>query len=120
MCKPSGSRRIIIDAFLTRGQNPNNELASLDYDGNDFQIGEFIKKGQLKIAIHAVKNSAEIKTALRQRPVHIAVFFDQSKYTVQYGPSQKSLVHFWKRAKIQPTAPISQKTPVYHHCPHSG
>ena len=91
MCKPSGSRRIIIDAFLTRGQNPNNELASLDYDGNDFQIGEFIKKGQLKIAIHAVKNSAEIKTALRQRPVHIAVFFDQSKYTVQYGPSQKSL-----------------------------
>lgn len=91
MCKPSGSRRIIIDAFLTRGQNLNNELASLDYDGNDFQIGEFIKKGQLRIAIHAVKNSAEIKAALRQKPVHIAVFFDQSKYTVQYGPSQKSL-----------------------------
>ena len=91
MCKPGGSRRIIIDAFLTRGQNPNNELTGLDYDGSDFQIGEFIKNGQLRIAIHRVKSSAEIKTALRQKPVHIAIFFDQSKYTVQYGPSQKNL-----------------------------
>lgn len=91
MCKPSGSRRVIIDAFLTRSQNSNNELANLDYNGNDFQIGEFIKNGQLEIIIHAVKNPTDIKNALRQKPVHIAIFFDQSKYTVQYGPSQKSL-----------------------------
>ncbi len=91
MCKPSGSRRVIIDAFMTRSQNSNNELAKLDYDGIDFQIGEFIKNGQLEIAIHEVNRPADVKAALVQKPVHIAVFFDQSKYTVQYGPSHKNL-----------------------------
>lgn len=91
MCKPAGSHRVVIDAFMTRSQNSNNELAKLDYDGTDFQIGEFIKNGQLEITIHEVSGPAGIKSALQQKPVHIAIYFDQSKYTLQYGPSHKSL-----------------------------
>ena len=91
MDKPSGHGRIIIDAFMTRNQNFNNELSKLDYEGRDFEIAEYIKNGRLEIILHSVSGPSEIKKALEEKPVHIAIYFDQSKYTVQYEPSHKNL-----------------------------
>lgn len=91
MNKPVGSGRIIVKAFMTRNQNINNELSKLDYEGKDFEIAEHIKNGRLEIILRSVSGPADIKKDLEKKPVHIAVFFDQSKYTVQYEPSHKNL-----------------------------
>ena len=75
-------QKFIYDVFYTRGQNGNTELASLDYSDKDYDIGEFIKTGRLTISIHT-KDLKGVQQELSTKPVHVAFYFDQSKYEVQ-------------------------------------
>ncbi len=84
-------KRVVYDVYLTRNQNGNTELSKLDYSGNDYEIGEFIRNDQISISIHNCKDSTEVKTALESRPVHVAFYFDQSSYAIEYGPNSRNL-----------------------------
>ena len=83
--------RIVYDAYLTRSQNGNSELAKLDYMISDYEVGEYIKSGKISISIQNLASSAEIKRVLDNRPVHLAFYFDQSSYSIEYGPTTKNL-----------------------------
>lgn len=83
--------RIVYDAYLTRLQNGNSELAKLDYMLSDYEVGEYIKSGKIAISIQNLASSSEVKKALDNRPVHLAFYFDQSSYTIEYGPTTKNL-----------------------------
>lgn len=84
-------RRIVYDVYLTRKQNGNTELSKLDYSGRDYEIGEFIKKDRISISIKNVESANEVKEILREKPVHVAFYFDQSAYSIEFGPNNKNL-----------------------------
>jgi len=54
-------------------------------------IGEYLKNGKLSINIRNIGSNKAIKDDLQQQPVHIAYYFDQASYTIEYGPSTKNL-----------------------------
>lgn len=83
--------RIVYDAYLTRFQNGNSELAKLDYMISDYEVSEYIKSGKISISIQNLASPAEIKCILNNRPVHLAFYFDQSSYSIEYGPTTKNL-----------------------------
>ena len=83
--------RIVYNAYLTRSQNGNSELAKLDYMISDYEVGEYIKCGKISISIQNLSSAAEIKKLLEDRPVHLAFYFDQSSYSIEYGPTTKNL-----------------------------
>lgn len=83
--------RIVYNAYLTRSQNGNSELAKLDYMISDYEVGEYIKSGKISISIQNLSSAAEIKKLLADRPVHLAFYFDQSSYSIEYGPTTKNL-----------------------------
>lgn len=87
----NGCDKVICDVFLTRHQNGNTELSKLDYSGKDYEIGELIKQGKISISIHNVQSPVDVRAALDFRPVHIAFYFDQSSYLIEYGPNNQSL-----------------------------
>lgn len=87
----NGCGRVVYDVYLTRKQNGNTELSKLDYSGKDYEIGEFIRKNKIAISIRNVESANEVKTALREKPVHIAFYFDQSAYAIEFGPNNKNL-----------------------------
>lgn len=82
--------RIVYDVYLTRSQNGNRELAKLDYMSDDYEVGEYVKSGRISIRIQNCESSTEIKKALKTRPVHLAFYFDQSSYSIEYGSTAKS------------------------------
>lgn len=84
-------KRVVYDVYLTRNQNGNTELSKLDYSGKDYEIGEFIRNDRIAISIHNCKDSTEVKVALEFRPVHVAFYFDQSSYSIEYGPNSHNL-----------------------------
>lgn len=84
-------RRVVYDVYLTRKQNGNTELSKLDYSGKDYEIGEFIKKDRISISIKNVDTANEVKALLAEKPVHVAFYFDQSAYSIEFGPNNKSL-----------------------------
>jgi hypothetical protein len=83
--------KIVYSIFLTRGQNGNTEMAKLEYDSKDYEIGKYISQGRLLVNIRNVPNLQEIKTELTNHPVHIAFYFDQSSYGIEHGPSTQQL-----------------------------
>ena len=83
--------KIILDVYYTRGQNGNTELANLDYADKDYNISEAIKSGRLVLSIHSVKTVEKIQEELTKRPVHVAFYFDQSKYEVKEEPDSGRL-----------------------------
>lgn len=83
--------KVIYTIFLTRGQNGNAEMAKLEYDSKDYEIGEYILQGRLLVSIRNVSNLQEIKSELTERPVHIAFYFDQSSYSIEHGPTNQQL-----------------------------
>lgn len=87
----SNVRRVVYDVYLTRGQNGNTELSRLDYSGMDYQIGEYIKDDRISISIRNLSGPADVKRALHDRPVHVAFYFDQSSYSIEYGPDSHNL-----------------------------
>ncbi len=87
----NGCARVICDVFLTRHQNGNAELSKLDYSGKDYEIGEFIKQGKISISIHNAQRSEDVRAALDFKPVHVAFYFDQSSYLIEYGPNNRNL-----------------------------
>ena len=58
---------------------------------SDYEVGEYIKSGKISISIQNLASSAEIKRVLDNRPVHLAFYFDQSSYSIEYGPTTKNL-----------------------------
>lgn len=84
-------QRVVYDVYLTRGQNGNTELYKLDYSGKDYKIGEFIKKDRISISIKNVESALEVKSELAKKPVHVAFYFDQSSYAIEFGPNTKNL-----------------------------
>ncbi|MCD1261382.1 DNA translocase FtsK [Paenibacillus athensensis] len=87
----NGCERIVYFAYLTRNQNGNSELAKLDYSSKDYEIGDLIKSGRISISIKNVASSNDVKQELQKKPVHLAFYFDQAAYSIEYGPSTKSL-----------------------------
>jgi hypothetical protein len=83
--------KVVYSIFLTRGQNGNAEMAKLEYDSKDYEIGKYISQGRLLVTIRNVSNLQEIKAELTKRPVHIAFYFDQSSYSIEHGPSTQQL-----------------------------
>lgn len=84
-------QRVVYDVYLTRGQNGNTELSKLDYSGKDYEVGELIKKDRISISIKNVESALEVKSELAKKPVHIAFYFDQSSYAIEFGPNTKNL-----------------------------
>ena len=83
--------RVVYDVYLTRGQNGNTEFSKIDYSGRDYEIGEFIKKDRISISIKNVDSALEVKNELAKKPVHVAFYFDQSSYAIEFGPNTKNL-----------------------------
>jgi hypothetical protein len=83
--------KVIYQIFLTRDQNGNAEIAKLDYNGKDYEIGDLIRNGHLVVIIKNVDNLVDIKAELAKRPVHVAFYFDQSSYKIEHGPSTQHL-----------------------------
>lgn len=83
--------RVVYDVYLTRKQNGNTELSKLDYSGKDYEIGEFVRQNKIAISIRNVESASEVKTALSKKPVHVAFYFDQSAYAIEFGPNNKNL-----------------------------
>lgn len=83
--------RVVYDVYLTRDQNGNTEMSRLNYSGADYEIGEYIRNGKISISIRNVKNVSLIDKCLSKKPVHIAFFFDQSAYAIEYGASSHNL-----------------------------
>lgn len=84
-------QRVVYDVYLTRKQNGNTELSKLDYSGKDYEIGEFIRQGRISISVINVESASDVKNALCKKPVHIAFYFDQSSYAIEFGPNSKNL-----------------------------
>ena len=87
----SNCKRVVYSVYLTRNQNGNTELSKLDYSGRDYEIGEYIRHSRISISIRNVASNTEVKEDLNKHPVHIAFYFDQSSYTIEYGPNNHSL-----------------------------
>lgn len=87
----NGCERVVYDVYLTRKQNGNTELSKLDYSGKDYEIGEFIRQNKIAISIRNVESASEVKSALSEKPVHVAFYFDQSAYAIEFGPNNKNL-----------------------------
>ena len=79
------------DVYLTRNQNGNTELSKLDYSGKDYEIGEYLRTGKITISIKNVASAGEIKQILKDKPVHVAFYFDQSAYAIEFGPNSQNL-----------------------------
>lgn len=84
-------KRVVYDVYLTRNQNGNIELSKLDYSGKDYEIGEYIRNDRISISVRNVQSSSEVKAALDCRPVHVAFYFDQSSYAIEFGPNSHNL-----------------------------
>lgn len=84
-------KRVVYDVYLTRNQNGNTELSKLDYSGTDYEIGEYIRNDRISISIRNVRTPSDVKTALDFRPVHVAFYFDQSSYAIEFGPNSHNL-----------------------------
>ena len=84
-------KRVVYDVYLTRNQNGNTELSKLDYSGKDYEIGEYIRNNRISISIRNVRSASDVKAALDFRPVHVAFYFDQSSYAIEFGPNSHNL-----------------------------
>ena len=84
-------RRVVYDMYLTRNQNGNTELSKLDYAGKDYEIGGYIKQDRISISVRNVRSANDVKAALDFRPVHVAFYFDQSSYAIEFGPNSHNL-----------------------------
>lgn len=74
--------KLVYYVFYTNGQNGNSELASMDYSEGDSRISDMIKSGRLLLNIPPVTSITDIQKIMHEKPVHVAYYFDQSKYKV--------------------------------------
>ena len=84
-------KRVVYDVYLTRKQNGNTELSKLDYSGRDYEIGEYIRQNKIVVSIKNVDSAMDIQNELSKKPVHVAFYFDQSSYAIDYGPNSRNL-----------------------------
>jgi len=87
----TGCTRVVYDAYLTRGQNGNHDLARIDYSAKDYDIGDLIQSRRICVNLKNVSDVKAVKQCMKQKPVHIVFCFDQSAYSIEYGPSSKHL-----------------------------
>lgn len=87
----NGCSRVVFDVYLTRNQNGNTDLSKLDYSGKDYEIGEYLRNGIIIISIKNVESAGAVKRELATKPVHVAFYFDQSAYAIEFGPNSRNL-----------------------------
>jgi hypothetical protein len=81
-----------IQLFTTRGQFIEGTLASLDYDQNDHEIAGLMLEKRLTIKASQADGIPAVIDQMKNSPVHISCFFDQSEYQVNYSPRAQFLV----------------------------
>jgi FtsK/SpoIIIE family/FtsK alpha domain len=77
---------VVCDLYFTRERDADVELGRLDFEGADHETGELIRTRRLSVATRRAGNLADVTRQLRDRPVHVAYFFDQSEYRVVPAP----------------------------------
>ncbi|KYH30632.1 FtsK/SpoIIIE domain-containing protein [Neomoorella mulderi] len=84
--------QVVLDVYSTRGQNSVGELGRLDYEDSDYKVAELLRNGKLVVQIHSCKSLTEVTEALKAKPVHVAMFFDQSRYHIGHAPRARQLL----------------------------
>lgn len=84
--------QIILEAYFTRGQNPTGEMARLDYEDKDYELGELLKSGRIRVQFNTLNSTEAACAALKAKPVHVAFMFDQSVYQINHAPRAKQLL----------------------------
>ncbi|MBV1734758.1 MAG: hypothetical protein KMY50_03110 [Candidatus Desulforudis sp.] len=87
----TGDTRLSVDAYFTRGQKPECELAQLDYENKDHEIAEVLRNGRLNIRLENEGSMGEVLARMQEHPVHIAYLFDQSQYRIDLAPRARQL-----------------------------
>lgn len=82
---------LVIDAYFTRGQSAETELAALDFNDKDYDVGELLRSGRLEVLVRPIADLKKVAAAFEERPVHIAYLFDQTQYEVGHGPRAQQL-----------------------------
>lgn len=89
-----GNGRVVYNIYLTKGQNVNTELSHLDFaGGGDSVVGELIRDNRIILGIKNLNSSGEVLDELVKNPVHVAFYFDQSSFTVDYGQRQNLYIN---------------------------
>lgn len=83
--------RIVYHSYFTRKQNPNAFLSELDYSGEDYYVADYLRSGKLELSMKNIEELSEINKDLKNSPVHVAFYFDQSAYATQYVNTNKKL-----------------------------
>lgn len=89
-----GNGRVVYNIYLTKGQNVNTELSHLDFaGGGDSVVGELIRDNRIVLGIKNLNSPGEVLGELLRNPVHLAFYFDQSSFTVDYGQRQNLYIN---------------------------
>lgn len=84
---------VVVDAYYTPIRNRQaGEMARLDYEDSDYNIGELLRSERLAVHVQRLKSAQEVIQAIGKQPVHIAYLFDQSQYQIGYAPRANQLV----------------------------
>jgi hypothetical protein len=84
--------QLIVEAYFTRGQNPTGEMARLDYEDKDHELGELLNSGRIRVQFNILNSTEAVCEALKERPVHVAFMFDQSVYQINHAPRARQLL----------------------------
>lgn len=80
-----------LEIYLTDSHSGGREMEDLDFAKQDADVSELIKSDDLRIKVIHCKSVKEVSEVLRNDPVHLAFFFDQSTYQISYGINTKEL-----------------------------
>jgi hypothetical protein len=83
---------LVLDVYCTRGQQTAADLASLDYDDQDYQVAEHLRNGRLVLYVHRTASLEDACQSLQASPVHLAYLFDQAQYKIGYAPRARQLL----------------------------
>lgn len=80
-----------LDIYLTESHSGGREMDDLDFAKQDSEIADLIQSGNLRIRVISCRNVKAITDNLKDDPVHLAFYFDQSTYQVSYGVNTREL-----------------------------
>ena len=80
-----------LEIYLTESHSGGRELDNLDFVKQDADVSDLIQADCLRIKVVHCKNASAVTECLRNDPVHLAFYFDQSTYQVSYGANTREL-----------------------------
>lgn len=80
-----------LDIYLTESHSGGREIDNLDFVRQDADVSDLIQTDSLRIKVVHCKNASVVNEYLRNDPVHLAFYFDQSTYQVSYGANTREL-----------------------------